>query len=289
MNDKNFEKEQINFGEQKKKAGVVDYVNLLRLKHYIKNLLIFAPLFFSAQIFQVDKLMVTIVYIVNDIRDVEKDRLHPVKCKRPIAAGKITKSNACIIAVVLLIIAYAILIISKSNWMIISLLSVYIIINLGYSLGLKNIPILDVALLSAGFLIRVIYGGMVADVIVSSWLYLTVIALSFYMGLGKRRNELRKIKSAETRKVMEQYSDDFLDRNMYMCLALGLVFYSLWAVERANNFMWTIPIVLLICMKYNLTLEGEAEGDPVSTLLASKSLLGVVAIYVVLAMVLIYV
>lgn len=284
-----------------KKWKLIQYMNLLRLKHYIKNVLIFVPLFFSGQMFDRGRIVSTIqgmiifcigcscVYIINDIKDVEKDRLHPVKCKRPIASGAITKKSACILCFVLIIFDYSMLYFTKFNWKIGVLLTLYIVINLGYSFGLKNVPILDVALLSFGFLLRVIYGGIVSDTIVSSWLYLTVIALSFYLGLGKRRNELRKIKSAETRKVMEQYSEDFLDRNMYMCLALGLVFYSLWTVERARNFMWSIPLVLIICMKYNLILEKESEGDPVVTLLASKSLIALVGIYVILAICLLYI
>lgn len=281
-------------------SKIILYSRLLRVKHYIKNILIFVPLFFSGQILNKKKFLATLlsvvvfcigcscVYIINDIKDIKKDRCHPEKCTRPIASGNVSIKNAYITCAILLVIDCIILYFSQiTNWAGV-LLIIYIVINLGYSCGLKNIPILDVAILALGFLIRVIYGGLVSDVVVSAWLYLTVIAVSFYLGLGKRRNELRKIKSSETRKVMESYSDDFLDRNMYICLALGLVFYSLWAVERARNFMWSIPLVLIICMKYNLILEKDSEGDPVSTLLASKSLIVLVMIYAVIAVISIY-
>ena len=279
---------------------VFQYLHLLRIKHYIKNVLIYVPLFFSGQILNKDKfgsatlgtivfcIGCSLVYVINDIKDVEKDKRHPEKCKRPIAAGAITKRSAYVLCVILVILILGILFFTQIKWQAGALLTIYIVINLGYSFGLKNVPILDVAILSFGFLLRVVYGGIVGGVIVSVWLYLTVIAFSFYLGLGKRRNELRKIKSSETRKVIEQYSDEFLDRNMYMCMALGLVFYSSWAVEKSRNFMWSIPLVLIICMKYNLILEQDSEGDPVSTLFASKSLMVMAAVYVIIAIISVY-
>lgn len=267
------------------------YIKLFRIKHYIKNLLIFAPLFFSGDIFSQMFLNALIgfvlfcfassfVYIINDIKDIDKDRKHPIKCHRPIASGDVTVKQACIVSVGLL--TFMFLILQMNNqieqytfiWLI-----VYLIINLIYSCGGKNIPILDIFILSIGFLLRIIFGGSVCGIKVSSWLYMTVMMISFYFGLGKRRNELKTINSNETRKVMENYTVEFLDKNMYMCFAIGIVFYSLWALERSEKLVWTIPVVLIICMKYNLILESNLDGDPVPTLLSSPVLLGMATIY----------
>ncbi|MBO4212788.1 MAG: prenyltransferase, partial [Clostridia bacterium] len=170
----------------------------------------------------------------------------------------------------------------------------YLLINICYSAGLKNVPLLDVAILSAGFLMRVMFGAAVTGIIISNWLYLTIIAISFYFGLGKRRNELLKQKGDETRKVLQFYSANFLDKNMYVCLALGIVFYSLWCVdsvtvEKLGNIIWTIPCILLIFMKYSLTIERDSDGDPVEVLLHDKILLIMTAIFCVALALVIYV
>lgn len=267
------------------------YLCLLRVKHYIKNLLIFIPVFFAGEIFQTKTLKVlmgyiafcftaSIIYIVNDIKDVNKDKLHPTKKYRPIASGEISMQGAYIVAMVLTILTALIVIVGKMGIGTILLLGLYLIINLAYSYGLKSIPVLDVVILASGFLIRICYGGAAADITISAWLYLTVIAFAFYMGLGKRRNELRRMKNAETRSVMKYYSDDYLNQNMYMCMTIGLVFYSLWAMDRSSRLFVTVPFCMVICMLYNLILEKDCEGDPVTTLLSNKWLIVLVVIYV---------
>jgi len=158
---------------------------------------------------------------------------------------------------------------------------IYVIINLFYSLGLKNIPLLDITILVSGFLIRVLYGGAVIDVEVSNWLYLTVISMAFYLVIGKRRNEIISSKK-ETRKVLKYYTKEFLDKNMYMCLALAIVFYSLWTMDyNSGNSMliWTVPIVILICMKYSMNIELGGDGDPTEVVYEDKILLLLIAIY----------
>ena len=146
----------------------------------------------------------------------------------------------------------------------------------------------------SGFLIRVLYGSAVTAIEVSNWLYLTVISMSFYLGLGKRRNEL-DTQGSKSRKVLKFYNHDFLDKNMYMCLGLTIVFYSLWCVDSTtierysnSNIVWTVPLVMLICMKYSLNVEGNSDGDPVSVLLKDKILMGMVFLYVLIVLLIIY-
>lgn len=270
------------------------YIKLMRVKHYIKNLLIFLPLLFSGEITSLNILLTllgfisfsfssSIVYIINDIKDVEKDRRHPTKKNRPIASGAITIFQSIILAITLLIITIFILIyLSTFNHFISIYIATYIFINIMYSLGLKNIPLLDVFILALGFLIRVLYGGALINVEVSNWLFLTVLSISFYLGLGKRRNELMaqdKIGS-NTRSVLKYYNKEFLDKNMYMCLSMTIIFYSLWCQDLNSEYiMWTIPLVLLICMKYSLNIESNSSGDPVEVLLKDKALILMIGIY----------
>lgn len=273
------------------------YLKLMRIHHYIKNLLVFAALACSGQLFNLEKLascaaafvafcmVSSVVYIINDIRDQEKDRIHPTKCKRPIAAGTVRVKSAWTLAIILFLIA---VVCNCLTFHITStlLLCLYLVLNLAYSFGLKNVPIVDITILVAGFLIRILYGAFVADIAVSNWLYLTVIALSFYFALGKRRNELKQLGDGETRKVLKAYPVSFLDKNMSMCLTLANVFYALWSMDEKtvsfyNNsyLIFTIPIVLLITMKYSLDIEGESDGDPVEVLLHDKVLLVLCILY----------
>ena len=177
-----------------------------------------------------------------------------------------------------------------------ALLAVYFLLNLGYSLGLKNIPLLDVTILAAGYLIRAMYGSVVTGIEMSDWLYLVIISAAFYLGLGKRRNELKKQGSEDTREVIRKYSFSFLDSNMYICMALVVVFYALWTMDaktieayHGSRMVWTVPVVMLIFMKYSMTVEGNSDGDPVEVLLHDKVLLGLCAFYLLLMLALLYV
>lgn len=273
------------------------YLKELRVHHYIKNLLIFTALIFSGNLFNGKNLLngflgfaafclvSSAVYIINDIFDVEKDRRHPTKCKRPIASGKIPVKNAWITFAVL-VAASAAINAFVFNPFASALLALYLLLNLAYSFGLKNIPIVDVTILVSGFLIRIVYGALTTNIQISDWLYLTVIAIAFYFALGKRRNELKNINSDETRKVLKFYNVGFLDKNMYMCIGLANVFYALWAMEKSAGatdnhrfLIWTFPLVLLILMKYSLNVEGDSDGDPVEVLIHDKILIILCVIY----------
>ena len=98
---------------------------------------------------------------------------------------------------------------------------------------------------------------------------MSIISVAFYLGLGKRRNEIEKMdKNKNTRKVLEYYNKSFLNNNMYMILGLGIVFYSLWCIQ--TGMLITVPLVIVLCMKYSLTIEGDSDGDPVDAMLSDK-------------------
>ena len=164
------------------------------------------------------------------------------------------------------------------------LLDIYLVINILYSVKLKHIPILDVTILMLGFLIRVLFGALVINVLVSPWLYLTVISFSYYLGLGKRRNELDK-NGKNSRKVLEFYNKNFLDKMMYVFLSSTIVFYSLWCInvniKLINFYLASIPMIMFIIMQYSLIIESDSYGDPVDVLLENKTLLISSFIYVI--------
>ncbi len=154
---------------------------------------------------------------------------------------------------------------------------------------MKNRPIVDVIVLAAGFVIRILYGGFLTEIAISGWLYLVVITGALYMGLGKRRNELQKQSDSDTREVLKYYSETFLDKNMYVCVALVDVFYALWSIEIANSYMkWTVPVFIIIMMRYSYDIEGHSDGDPVEVLAQDRLLLLLSAAYAIGITVLLY-
>lgn len=279
-------------------------IQLARPRHYIKNILILLPLFFGGLLFDCGLIVKALiaftsfsfiastVYIINDIKDVKNDRRHKTKYKRPIASGAVRIRDAIVAACALFFVSIAINVLAFGINLSFAVLLGYFFINILYSVfGLKNIPIIDVFILSAGFILRIIYGGLALGIPVSKWLYLTIFAFSFYMGLGKRRNELINNKDS-TRPVNKFYTKDFLDKNMYVCLTLGIVFYSLWTIAPPYDhslLFWTIPIVMVIIMNYSLLIEREeSEGDPVNVLLGSINLKLLLLLYATALMGVIY-
>ena len=277
-----------------------EYIRLLRPKHCIKNILVLLPLVFSGRLFEPRLLakgvcafaafsaLASLVYIINDIRDAERDRRHPTKCRRPIASGAVPVPHAAAEAVGMGMLLAALALWGRFSWESWLCLVVYFVLNLGYSLGLKNVPILDIAILVSGFLLRVLLGSAVTGIATSGWLYLTVTSVAFYMGLSKRRGELRT-SSESTRRVLRYYNDAFLSQNMQMCLTLTVVFYSLWSVDRGGYLMWTVPLVMCICLRYSMTVEGSSDGDPVEVIFQDRVLLLLVCVIAAITLALLYI
>lgn len=274
-----------------------NYVKLVRVKHWIKNFLIFLPMVCSGLINRANlvisvlsffsfSFLTSFVYIINDIKDIEKDKLHPQKRKRPLPSGSISKKTAIIIAIIMVIMSIIINSLINKSFLNIPFLflMVYLILNIAYSLGLKNIVIIDIAILASGFILRVYYGASIISVKVSNWLFLTILSASLFLGLGKRRKEMENNK--EVRKVLEEYNAEFLNKFQYLCLTIMIVFYSLWTFEQNNQLLvYTIPLVMLIFMKYCLVIEKSDEGDPTTILYQDKILLGMCLLYSVIMLI----
>ena len=282
-----------------------NYLKLIRPHHYIKNILVILPLVCSGKLFDTNIIFLggvicfcfvsSAVYIVNDIKDIKKDSLHPIKRNRPLASGLIPVKNAVILASILFFFSIAM---SSINFGIKPslLLMIYFVLNMAYSFGLKNIPIADISILASGFLLRVFYGSMITDIKISNWLYLTVLMMSFYFALGKRRNELIYLPKPDAqRSVLKFYPVNFLDKFIYMCLGLANTFYALWCMDQgtisrygSNKLMFTVPVVFLITMKYSLNIESKEEGDPVEVLLHDKILMGLCLAYASIILAVLY-
>ena len=297
------------------------FVSELRVKHYIKNALVFIPVIFNGELFNrvlfhntlfggfAFCTVSSIIYAINDLCDYNNDRLNMLKQKRPLASGKITKKevNRIIGGLSIFFIIFTLQIhLTIPNkpynciWDNIVFIRyiipfLYLAINIAYSIGLKNIPIIDISIIASGFILRVFYGGIITGITISPWVYLTITSGSIYLSLGKRLGELR-CETAGKRKCLlnspvisgyhnKSYTSNFLDQNMYMCLSLSLVFYALSCMDMntkvrimGRNLLWTVPLVLLICLRYNLNLETTMDGDPINIIIKDKILLGLITI-----------
>lgn len=228
----------------------------------------------------------SIVYVINDIHDIDDDRRHPTKKMRPLASGQVSIIQAwgavAALTTIVFLLSAIILFQHTSGAMSLFILVIYATINLAYSTRLKHVPIIDIFILATGFILRIMFGAAIINVTPSDWLILTVLCASLFMGIGKRRNELNQ--SKKTRKVNQFYSLNFLNNSLYVFMALTICFYSLWALTGTGHIehaIYTVPLVILVLMSYALKLESDdCDGDPVNVLLNDKKLIGLSLLYV---------
>lgn len=221
----------------------MSYLKLLRPKDWAKNLFLFIPLFFAGEIANWVKVadvflgfvafccVASCIYIINDYRDIEDDRRHPVKCKRPLASGTVSKTGALLISALLFVLGFTLAWWIRDKFLFV--LAIYFFINLGYSLGLKNVPILDIVLLSIGFVLRVKGGSVIAIIPLSEWIVIMVFLLAIFMAIGKRRDDVMiKISSGkDMRKASKGYNLDFLNVQMALVCAVIVVAYFMYTMS----------------------------------------------------------
>jgi 4-hydroxybenzoate polyprenyltransferase len=217
------------------------FIKLLRVHQWIKNLFVFLPLFFAGEFLNVEGLIgaffafiafsltSSIIYILNDYKDMEKDKLHPVKKNRPLANGSISKETGLLLIVPL---AAAIIFLAIFNFSLTSIipLVLYFVLNLLYTFVLKTVAILDVSIIAIGFVLRVIFGGLVTAIFVSKWALLLTFSLALVLALGKRRGELVSTNS-EARPSLQGYNLQFIDTALTITVAITLVCYIMYTIS----------------------------------------------------------
>lgn len=274
---------------------ILDILFEMRIKQWTKNLLVFASAIFSGAILNPSTLidaflaflsfsfMASTIYIINDIVDVEKDRLHPEKCHRRIASGAISIPAAILIGFITFFIsiglAYSI------NYSIIIAVLAYFVMNLSYSLYLKHVVLIDVMIIAAGFVLRAVTGAMAVDGVLTSWFILCTLGLSLFLALGKRRHELLLFKNdpSNQRKVLNFYSVEMLDQLMTIITGVLIMFYSMYAASEEQAMMFTIPFVLYGIFRYYYLIHMKnAGGKPEEILLNDKHILVTVILFSIL-------
>ena len=265
-------------------SDMKSFLKMIRPHQYIKNLLVFFPLFFAKKITDVTLLQsaamafiafcfaASTIYIFNDIRDVEKDKVHPKKKHRPIASGKISIKTAVITDIVFLVIALAFAFFTGLRMG--CIIVIYLLINLFYSLGMKNIAILDIFAVSTGFLLRLLSGteyGAVAGIIPSHWIIIMTFLLSLFLAIAKRRDDLVLAESGlDVRKSITGYSLEFINGVMSIMSAVIIVSYLLYTLDPAvqahygsKNVYATTFFVLLGLFRYmQITFVEKKSGSP---------------------------
>jgi len=272
----------------------------MRPRQWIKNLFIFAALIFAKKFTDVQDLQITLVafvafclassavYLLNDVVDYPKDKLHPLKKFRPIAAGKISCKLATIFSLVFVFLSLFIAQLINNQLLIV--VFGYLILNILYSFYLKKIVILDVIVIALGFVLRVIAGAVAINVIFSSWLLLCTFFLTLFLAIGKRKNELVNLNGNSTRGVLSQYSKELLEQMTMIVLPATLITYTLYTFNSGHTqwLIFTVPIVLYGLFRYLLIIDRKKECDngPTDDLLFDKPLQITVLVWAVMIMLL---
>lgn len=304
-----------------------DIFRMLRPRQWIKNFAIFAALLFSGQLFDLYLLQKTAegflifcavsssIYIINDLFDVEKDRIHPFKKYRPIAHGDVSVPVAVTIAVILAAGSIIFSFLIDPAFFFITV--IYFVLHLAYSAFLKHIEIIDILTLAAGYILRVFAGEIVSDTHISAWLFLTVISLSLFLAIGKRRSEITLLahqggEQLITRKTLSHYKDKLLDVYLSIFATSTFISYALFTfLEDPSglqfNFdlipadilgtylqrkwlMVTIVPVAYGLMRYLQRIYEKHEGEsPERVLFSDRPLLLSVIVWVVLVILLTYI
>ena len=251
-----------------------NYLKLLRVEQWVKNLFVFAPLFFSGKITNVDlftksifaffvfSFAASIIYIINDYSDIESDRKHPEKKNRPLASGAISKNSAKTILGALIILDVALIFagqyfFEKNLWKFSTIIFAYFLMNIAYTFKLKHVAIIDVTIIATGFVLRVLAGGYITGIFISQWAILLTFVLALVLAIGKRRGELINAQvSGKTRKALDGYNVQFADIALSISCTLAIVCYLMFTLSPEvqqrfhSRVFYTVIFVVFAFLRY---------------------------------------
>lgn len=281
--------------------NISSFIRTLRPAQWIKNLFLFAPLVFARQFTEIPLVIISAaafvvfcllsgaVYIINDLRDAAVDRLHPKKSKRPIASEELGRTQAWASFIILTAVSLAAAFVLNRNFFLAA--SVYFLLQLAYTLKLKNVVILDIFIVAAGFVIRVVAGGLAIDVPISSWLLICTTLLALFIGMSKRRHELVILedKAVEHRPILKEYSAYLLDQMIAVVTASTLIAYCLYTiapetVEKfgTRNLVYTSAFVLYGIFRYLYIVHKKGKGgSPEELVIQDKPLLVNILLWII--------
>jgi len=266
-------------------------IEILRIQHWIKNLAVWVPVGLTPAAFSATTALqlglmflsfcavASAVYVINDYADRDSDANHPVKKNRPIARGAIRKSTAVILIAILVFVGFG-LAIAVGNIATLALVAAYFAINIAYSFWLKKFPIIDVGIISCGFILRMETGLQLTDVDPSVWIIVLTALVALFLALGKRRDDLVLGLDATHRKSIDGYNKQFLDISVSIVLGSLLIGYLIYTTDQhviehygTDKLVLTSPFVIAGVLRYlQIMLVEERSGSPTEIVLADKFL-----------------
>ena len=286
--------------EEPRRSRLPAAIRAMRPRQWVKNVLVFTAPLAAARLFDGDVLarsalafvafclMSATVYLVNDVRDVEEDRLHPRKRFRPIAAGELRPQAALVLAVITGAAGLTIGFLTATQLG--ATLLIYLLLQLLYSTFLKHLPVVDLAMVASGFLLRAIAGGVASGIALSQWFLLVAAFGSFFMVAGKRYSEIKSLGSeAGTRRSLERYSESYLRFAWMLAAVMVLISYSLWAFTNGGAGAYAIPWTAISIapftlglLQYALEVDTGNAGEPEEVVLHDRVLQGVGLLWLVI-------
>lgn len=283
-------------------------MRLLRPHQYVKNLFIFLPLFFSNRISNIGLLLDTAVafiafslvassvYVFNDYHDISEDKVHPTKRNRPLASGRATTSSAIVLMVSFLSLGLAVAYSLKSS--ILYLLLFYIILNAAYTLKLKHIAIVDIFIISIGFVVRLFVGAEIGSFSLSMWIVLVTFLLALFLALAKRRDDLIVYlkDGIKSRKVIDGYNLELLNASMVIMATVVIMAYIMYTISKevierihSDKLYLTVAFVIFGIMRYmQITFVEKNSGNPTAILLRDTLIQVTILLWFVTFAVLLY-
>lgn len=236
-----------------------NYFLLTRPFQWVKNVIIFIPLIFAKKLFELDAFVLSsiafvsfilassIIYIFNDICDLEKDKKHPIKKNRPLANNSLKKKDAYLL--IILLLGLLLLVLLKSNISILGIITIFFLLNFFYSLYFKNVVIIDLIIVSLSYVLRVLAGSIVINVALSAWLLICVFSTSLFLISFKRLAEI-KISCFKSRPSLKKYNNEILLKIIDVSALCSIIFYSLYTVFVNPNLIYTVPLIFLGFFRY---------------------------------------
>ena len=272
-----------------------NYFLLTRPFQWVKNVIIFIPLIFAKKLFELDAFVLSsigfvsfilassIIYIFNDICDLEKDKKHPIKKNRPLANNSLKKKDAYLLIILL---GLLLLVLLKSNISILGIIIIFFILNIFYSLYFKNVIIIDLVIVSLSYVIRVLAGSIIINVALSAWLLICVFSTSLFLISFKRLAEI-KISGFKSRPILRTYNNEILLKIIDVSAICSIIFYSLYTVLVNPNLIFTVPLIFVGFFRYYYLYYTAKifEESPVKIIFSDKPILVLLILWLIIVLV----
>ncbi len=295
----------------------VYYLQLMRPVQWVKNVFVVIPLIFSKNLFNVSLfsrsaltfvafcLAASAIYIVNDIADRKRDLLHPVKNKRPIASGMVKVAEGWMAAFLLLVLSFLVMKLGNCGMSSAAAIAAYVLINIFYSFLLKEVVLVDVFVIALGFILRILAGGYAIDVKISSWLIMTTLFVSLFLGIAKRRGEFVSMGGGSqigedsgrtSRRVLFDYDLSLIDQILSVSAASVIITYALYTMSArtvrvfgTEALIFTTVFVVYGIFRYLFLIHKLGLGEnPTGALLTDKPMLINIILYTISVVLIIY-